>query len=105
MKHFIIKARSVRYATSRKMREAIEKNMHIGMWQPTDDSDSAAPLVPIVKSDDSVRLNGEYKVTVNHICRMNPYPPPRIEDIFAELKRRSKMGTNRFPFCIVPNSC
>ncbi len=46
----------------------------------------AAPLVPIAKSDGWVRLCGDYKITINQVCRVDPYPLPRIEDIFAELR-------------------
>ncbi|KAK4321215.1 hypothetical protein Pmani_007945 [Petrolisthes manimaculis] len=80
------KARPVPYAIKKKVQEAIEKNVQLGIWESTDYSDWAAPLVPILKSDGSVRLCGDYKITVNQVCRVDPYPLPRIEDIFAELR-------------------
>ncbi len=48
-------------------------------------SEWAAPIVPVAKSDGSVRICGDYKLTVNPATKLNPYPIPRIEDIYASL--------------------
>ena len=66
--------------------------MQLSIWQPADYSDWVVPLVPIVKSDGSVRLCGDYKITINQVCRVDPYPLPRIEDIFAELRGGQKFS-------------
>lgn len=77
--------RPVPYAIKEKVRDAIEENVRLGIWEATDYSDWATPIVPILKRDNSVRLCGDYKVTVNQACKVDPFPLPRIEDIFAEL--------------------
>lgn len=46
----------------------------------------AAPLVPVLKSDDLARLCGDYKVTVNQISKLEQYPIHRIEDLFAAFR-------------------
>lgn len=56
------------------------------MWEPIDLSDWTTPIVPIVKRDGSGRLCGDYKVTVNNVCRVDVYPLPRVEHVFAELQ-------------------
>ena len=48
-------------------------------------SDWAAPVVPVIKKDGTIRLCGDYKVTVNTVAKPDTYPLPRIEDIFASL--------------------
>lgn len=48
-------------------------------------SEWAAPIVPVVKRDGNVRICGDYKLTVNAVSKTDPYPLPRIEDIFASL--------------------
>jgi len=42
--------------------------------------------VPALKSDKkSVRICGDFKVTVNTASRLDAYPIPRVEDLFAKL--------------------
>ena len=48
-------------------------------------SDWAAPIVPMPKSDGSVRICGDFKLTANAATNLEVYPLPRIEDIFASL--------------------
>ena len=59
--------------------------MKEGVIQPVTHSDWAAPVVPVVKCDGSVRLCGDYKITVNKIAKFDSYPLPRIDDLFASL--------------------
>ena len=46
-------------------------------------ADWAAPIVPIVKEDGTVRICGDYKLTVNQAYKLETYPVPRVEDLFA----------------------
>ena len=48
-------------------------------------SDWAAPIVPVLKQDGSVRICGDYKVTVNQAAKTDSFPLPRIDDLFASL--------------------
>ena len=52
---------------------------------PVQHSDWAAPIVPIMKKDGTLRLYGDYKVTINQALIPDNYPLPKIEDIFAAL--------------------
>ena len=56
------------------------------MIVPVESSEWAAPVVPVVKSDGSVRICGDFRLTVNKVAATNVYPLPRIEDLFASLK-------------------
>lgn len=53
--------------------------------EPVRFADWAAPIVPIVKPDGSVRLCGDYKITANREARVDTYPLPRIDDLLAPL--------------------
>jgi len=52
---------------------------------PVEFSQWAAPIVPIVKGDGTIRICGDYKLTVNGAAKTDSYPLPRIEDLFASL--------------------
>ena len=36
----------------------------------------AAPIVPIVKADGSIKICGDYKLTVNRAVKTDSYPSP-----------------------------
>ena len=48
-------------------------------------SDWAAPVVPVMKADKTVRLCGEYKLTVNQVAKLDRYLLLRIEELHAQL--------------------
>ncbi|KAG7527036.1 T-cell receptor alpha [Solea senegalensis] len=58
--------------------------------EPVKHAEWAAPVVPVLKPDDTVRLCGDYKLTVNQISKLEQYPIPRIEDLFATLSGGQK---------------
>ena len=41
--------------------------------------------MPVLKQDGSLRICGDYKVTVNQAAKTDCYPLPRIDDLFASL--------------------
>ena len=67
------------------MESEIERLSTIGVLKPVQFSEWAAPVVPVLKHDGSVRLCGDYKLTINQEALMDTYPLPRIEDLFASL--------------------
>ena len=79
------KARSVPYA----LKEAIEQDLcrleQLGIIEKVNCSEWATPVVPVPKSDGSVRLCGDYKITINPELRVDQYPMPTAEDLFATL--------------------
>lgn len=79
------KPRNVPYA----LREAVERELAKleaeGVISPTNYSDWAAPIVCVPKKDDSVRICGDYKVTINPWLNVEQYPLPRTQDLFAKL--------------------
>ena len=63
----------------------LEHLQEAGVIEPVQYSDRAAPIAPIIKKDSSVRICGDYKLTVNQTAKLDTYPLPQIEDIFAFL--------------------
>ncbi|KAK0144151.1 hypothetical protein N1851_017503 [Merluccius polli] len=79
------KARPVPYA----LKDAVEKELNrlekAGIISKIEHSQWAAPIVVVPKSDKSIRICGDYKVTVNQNVEEENYPLPNVEDLFATL--------------------
>ena len=52
---------------------------------PVTYSQWASPIVPILKSGGTVRICGDYKVTVSRFAHVEQYPLPTPEDLFVTL--------------------
>ena len=79
------KARQVPYSLKTKVEAELTRLQETGVVSPVRFSEWAAPIVPVVKRDGNIRICGDYKLTVNAVSKTDPYPLPRIEDIFASL--------------------
>ncbi|KAK3100621.1 hypothetical protein FSP39_022706 [Pinctada imbricata] len=79
------KARSVAHALKERVNRELDKLVDDGVLEKCDYSEWATPIVPIPKKDGSVRICGDFKVTVNPMLEVDQYPLPRIEDVFAAL--------------------
>ena len=59
--------------------------MKQGVIEPISFSEWAAPIVLVLKKDGTVRICGDYKLSVNQASKNDSYPLPRINDLFASL--------------------
>ena len=79
------RARPVPYALRQGIEKELERLLKDGVIEQVQFSEWAAPVVPVLKKDNSVRLCGDYKVTINQVAKTDTYPLPRIDDLFASL--------------------
>lgn len=77
------KPRPVPYAMKEKIDKELERLEKEGTITRAMFSEWAAPIVPIVKPDGSLRICGDYKVTVNKVSKLDNYPIPKTEDLLA----------------------
>ena len=56
-----------------------------GVIEKVERSDWASPIVCVPKKDGSIRLCGDFKVSVNQVLLNKPYPFPEVSDMFANL--------------------
>ena len=63
----------------------LERLEREGIISPVEFSEWAAPIVPVAKSNGTVRICGDYKLTVNQVSKLDNYPIPKTEDLLATL--------------------
>ena len=80
------KARSVPYSMQILVDEKLDQLVKEKVIEPVEYADWAAPIVPVLKSDKkTVRICGDFKLTVNRAAKLDRYPIPKIEDLFARV--------------------
>ena len=77
--------RPIQLCMKEKEEAELERKEKLGILEKTKIVDWAAPVVPVSKPDNSVRMCGDYKVTINPHLDVNQYPLPREEELFATL--------------------
>ncbi|XP_021359256.1 uncharacterized protein K02A2.6-like [Mizuhopecten yessoensis] len=79
------KARSLAFSLRPAVEKELDRLVNLGILTAIDHSDWATPIVVVPKKDSSIRICGDFKVTVNSMLQVDKYPLPKIEDIFANL--------------------
>lgn len=71
------------------LREAVEKELHRlesqGILERIEYAEWATPIVPVRKSDNSIRICGDYKSTINQHIRPHAHKVPCVNDLLARL--------------------
>ncbi len=79
------RARPVPYAMKTGVEKELDRLVQQGVLEPVQYSDWAAPIVPVLKGDRSIRICGDFKMTINQASKLDRYPIPRVEDLLATL--------------------
>ena len=103
------KPKPLPFALRDKVDKQLKKEIEMGVLEPVANPDWGAPIVPVLKSDGSVRICGNFKLTANKAVRVDKYPLPRIEEIFSRLsggKVFSKLDLSQaYQQVVVDDSC
>ena len=86
------KARPVPYALKPKIDTELDCLVKEGVYVRVGYSRWAAPIVPVLKNDGTVRICGDYKQTINKAAHCENYPLPRTEDLLATLNGGQKFS-------------
>lgn len=79
--------RSLPFAIKPAVEAELQRMESQGIIEPVPHSDWATPVVPVPKPDGSVRLCGDYRVTVNPQLNVDQHPLPTPKEIFSSLNR------------------
>ena len=91
------KARHPPYVLRPGIEEELARLQREGIIEKVDFSEWATPIVPVLKKDkQTVRICGDYKVTVNKDIRADQYPIPLIEELAHKLVGGEKFSTLDF---------
>lgn len=92
------KPRQVPFKFRDQVAGELDKMEREGIITKCDSSEWGTPLVPVVKPDSSIRLCGDYKVTLNSYLQDVKHPLPTAEEIFSKLnggRRFSKLDLSK----------
>ena len=80
------KARSVPYYYQEMVDKELDRLVEEGTLEPVEHSEWAAPIVALLKSDKQrVWICGDFKQTINKVAKLDRYPIPRVQDLFAKV--------------------
>ena len=79
------KARPVPYALKERVEAEFNRLEQQGIIKKVEQSNWAAPIVIVPKTDKSLRICGDYKVSINPWVKTEGYPLPTIQDLFSSL--------------------
>ena len=79
------KPRPVPYAVKPLLERELQRLQDDKIVEPVQYAEWAAPIVPVRKPVGSIRICGDFKLTVNLASRLDQYSIPRVEDLFAQL--------------------
>ena len=87
------KARPVPFAMKAAVEEQLHRLERSGVIEKISTSEWATPVVAVPKKDGTVRLCGDYKVTINQSIDVDQYPLPVPEALFATLSGGQQFTT------------
>ncbi|XP_055915493.1 uncharacterized protein K02A2.6-like [Eupeodes corollae] len=90
-KPVFVRHRSIPFAIREGVELEINKMVNDGILEKVNASAWATPIVPIRKTNNQIRLCGDYKVTINPCLIVDEHPLPTIEELFASIS-----GGNKF---------
>lgn len=79
------KARPIPFSLMAKADEEIEKLVSEGILTKVNRSEWATPIVPVVKSNGSIRICGDFRLTVNKNLKVDNHPLPTVDELFHSL--------------------
>ena len=80
-----VKARPVPFAIKPAVDRELDRLEQEGIIEKVTHSEWASPVVAVPKHGGHLRLCGDYKVTLNSALKVDQYPLPKPEDLFASL--------------------
>jgi hypothetical protein len=91
VKPVFMPVRTVPFALKNKVKREIERLIANKRIEPVEYSKWGTPVVPVLKPDGTVRLCGDFRITINKYLQIDHYPLPTINHILMKMQ-----GNNYF---------
>ncbi|XP_063634987.1 uncharacterized protein K02A2.6-like [Cydia splendana] len=82
-----LRARPLPYALREPVERALDQLVRDGIITPVPTSDWATVVVPVMKKDGTIRLCGDFKLTLNKCLQVDHFPVPRVDDLLTKLHK------------------
>ncbi|UYV75403.1 K02A2.6-like [Cordylochernes scorpioides] len=92
MKPRFFKLRPIPYALKENISRELDGLIKAGILKPVRHAEWAASIVPVLKSYQTIRICGDFKITANQALIVDQYPLHKAEDIFAALAGGEKFS-------------
>lgn len=86
VKPIFMPVRTVPFALKDKVKHEIKRLIDTKRIEPVEHSDWGTPVVPVLKADGTVRLCGDYRITLNKYLKVDHFPLPTIDIILMKLQ-------------------
>ena len=80
-----LNSRPIPFSRLDAVNEALNRLSNQGVIKNVDFSEWATPIIVVMKSNDKVRICGDYRLTVNPQLMVQHHPIPRVEELFARM--------------------
>lgn len=80
-----LRERQVPYSLKEAIDKELDSLVEKGILIPVQHSKWATPIVPVLKKNNTVRICGDYRLTVNKATKIQNYPLPRLEQLLERL--------------------
>lgn len=80
-----LRSRVISFQIKSKVEDELDRMVQAGILKPVNTSRWATPVVPVLKSDGSIRICGDFSVTVNPRILIDEHPLPTHEELFAKM--------------------
>ena len=77
----LFKLRSVPYVMKQKVELELDQLIETKVIEPVRYSEWSTAIVAVLKTDGSIRICGDYKLTVNRVSHLEQYPIPTLDDL------------------------
>ncbi|CAB0012174.1 unnamed protein product [Nesidiocoris tenuis] len=78
------KPRRLPIALREKVDNEIDRLVREGILEPVTRSEWATPIVPVLKADGTIRICGDYRLTVNPVLKPSSYTLPTMEHLCSD---------------------